>query len=161
MPLSPHPSSPLGPSVQNSTNGWGPPMANILVTGLPQGKDTRAEVKKKLREAMSAYGEVVGLNWGNRRGSAYVGLDSPLAASKAIVGVSISSSLPLRVTLIVFESDNFLSPSPRCSLKQVSLPAIQDSGSLGFAVDTPKQQLKSNSINKFPFPLLSISLSCA
>lgn len=63
-------------------------MANVLVTGLPQGKEARAEVKKKLREAFSAFGEVVGLTWGNRRGTAYVGMESPMAASRSIVGVS-------------------------------------------------------------------------
>lgn len=62
-------------------------MANLYLTGLPQSKDLRQSVKTKLREILSPHGKVIGLNWGSRRGTCYVGMDSPMSASTVIAKV--------------------------------------------------------------------------
>jgi hypothetical protein len=69
-------------------DGWGPPMSNLYVSGLPQQKDVRSFVKQKLRELFSSFGgKVVGLNWGFRKGTCFVGMDSPVSASMVIAKV--------------------------------------------------------------------------
>jgi len=60
-------------------------MANLFVTGLPWAKESRALVKKALRDALGAHGGVVNLTWGNRKGTCFAAMDSALAASKAIL----------------------------------------------------------------------------
>ena len=81
--------------------GWGPPMANILVTGLPWGKEVRAEVKRRLKEAVVAVGPMAGLTWGNRKGTCFIGMETPAAASTVIVRVRIEN----RKTNVVRQSD--------------------------------------------------------
>ena len=59
-------------------------MSNVLVTGLPWGKDARAVVKQTLRDEFSAMGTVTSVTWGSRKGACYVIFENALSASKAI-----------------------------------------------------------------------------
>ena len=71
-------------------------MANILVVGLPWPKHLRAKVRRRLREEASKYGTVVGVTWGNRKGTAFVAMDSPFAASKVIHEVKRAAQFSIR-----------------------------------------------------------------
>jgi len=73
--------------------GYGPPMANIIVFGMPWSKDNRAAVKAKLRGEAAQHGEVLSLTWGSRKGTCFLSMASPLDASKVIVKVESISIL--------------------------------------------------------------------
>jgi len=69
--------------------GYGPPMANIIVFGMPWSKDNRSAVKAKLRSEAAQHGEVLSLTWGSRKGTCFLSMASPIDASNVIVKVKI------------------------------------------------------------------------
>lgn len=103
--------------------GWGPPMANLMVTGLPPAKDKRAEVKKALRAALDkacggseAASVVNGLTWGSKWGSCFVGMQSPTAASAAIVHLNekpfLFKGIATRTLKLCLDSSQGRQPPP-------------------------------------------------
>jgi hypothetical protein len=98
-------------------------MANLMVTGLPPAKDKRAEVKKALRAALDkacggseAASMVNGLTWGSKWGSCFVGMQSPTAASAAIVHLNekpfLFKGIATRTLKLCLDSSQGRQPPP-------------------------------------------------
>jgi hypothetical protein len=100
--------------------GWGPPMANLMITGLPPNKEVRSTVKSLLRAALNQVcgggDRVNGLTWGSKWGTCFVGMKSALDASTAIVQLHekplVLKGIGTRTIKIRLDADQGLKPPP-------------------------------------------------